>query len=553
MFGVQANRFYVAPAVDFSQESQPGSATSGQFWYKPSTNTTYRYNGTAWISFTNPSPFVVQTTDTTISGVSVPAGVYIDTAFIVNGSITNAKIASAAIDDAKISSLSADKITFGSLDGTLIKAGTVTADKIGTGTLAAGTAIYIGGSDYTAPLVLTGDGQIVSNGTDGGKARFFSGNVEIYKNVPNVGSVLYKALSRVEFGQANNNALVTIPGYFKSQPNIIVSPANLQMFSAAYSGQNQSIQCQATGITQTAAGSMVWQFTPVATLSLSANTGNTVINETSGSTSATTWYSSQYTTPANTTTITPSVTIASNRGNGSSQYYYRSVRWRVEYYSGGSWVTGSFVTTALSGSTSASATTTQTFTFPSSGTWTFRIYAEAYDTDGTVFGSVAYNYRTDTASRSDTQTVQSNFADNFARTLNYTPTYSVPSGWTLASVSFTYHYSYQVASSQYATATISGGGIYYSGNSSGSNLTKTWSTSSNSLVFTLNVQYNTFFQQGSSGYLTLTSATGTYNLQQVQANSTTPNDTFQLNSYSYALTSAQVLATGSLNWIAVGD
>jgi hypothetical protein len=77
-------------------------------------------------------PFVVQTTPTTINGESVPAGVYINDAFIVNGSITNAKIADAAIDNAKIVELDAGKITTGFLDATRIEAGSIDAAKIDT-------------------------------------------------------------------------------------------------------------------------------------------------------------------------------------------------------------------------------------------------------------------------------------------------------------------------------------------------------------------------------------------------------------------------------------
>jgi len=60
-------------------------------------------------------PFIVQTTPTTIGGVSVPVGVYLTDGFIQNGTISNAKIANATIDDAKIASLSANKITAGSM------------------------------------------------------------------------------------------------------------------------------------------------------------------------------------------------------------------------------------------------------------------------------------------------------------------------------------------------------------------------------------------------------------------------------------------------------
>ena len=60
-------------------------------------------------------PFFVRTTPTTINGVSVPAGVYIQDGFIQNGTITNAKIANATIDDAKIGNVSASKLTAGSI------------------------------------------------------------------------------------------------------------------------------------------------------------------------------------------------------------------------------------------------------------------------------------------------------------------------------------------------------------------------------------------------------------------------------------------------------
>ena len=115
-FAVRANRFYVAPPTDYSQETAPTTGmVAGNFWYKPSTNTTYRYTGSAWIVFTNISPFVIQATDTIIGGESVPAGVYIQQAYIANGSITTAKIANLAVDDAKITTLTAAKLTAGTL------------------------------------------------------------------------------------------------------------------------------------------------------------------------------------------------------------------------------------------------------------------------------------------------------------------------------------------------------------------------------------------------------------------------------------------------------
>ena len=126
-FGIRADKFYIAPPTDYSQEAQPSSGTTGQLWFKPSTKVTYRYNGSAWVVFNTIAPFIVQTTPTTVNGVAVAPGVYMDAAYIVDGSITNAKIGNLAVDDAKITSLNAYKITTGYLSADRIEAGTLDA------------------------------------------------------------------------------------------------------------------------------------------------------------------------------------------------------------------------------------------------------------------------------------------------------------------------------------------------------------------------------------------------------------------------------------------
>ena len=60
-------------------------------------------------------PFKVLTTAQTINGVSVPAGVYIDDAFIHDAQITNALIKDATITSAKITELTASKISSGTI------------------------------------------------------------------------------------------------------------------------------------------------------------------------------------------------------------------------------------------------------------------------------------------------------------------------------------------------------------------------------------------------------------------------------------------------------
>lgn len=100
-------------------------------------------------------PFIVRTTQTTLNGETVPAGVYMKDAFIQNGTITNAKIGDAAIDNAKIANVDAGKITTGYLDAQRIEAGSITADLINTDGLtikdADGNVILTSGSTLAVP------------------------------------------------------------------------------------------------------------------------------------------------------------------------------------------------------------------------------------------------------------------------------------------------------------------------------------------------------------------------------------------------------------------
>ena len=66
------------------------------------------------------TPFVVQATATTINGTAVPAGVYIDAAFIKNASITAAQIGSINADTISTGTLSADYIRGGTIDASQV-------------------------------------------------------------------------------------------------------------------------------------------------------------------------------------------------------------------------------------------------------------------------------------------------------------------------------------------------------------------------------------------------------------------------------------------------
>jgi hypothetical protein len=153
-FAILADRFYIAPPSVNQSTAPTTDLYPGYVWVDTSISppVTKYYTGTAWSLDPQRFPFIVQTTPTEINGVIVPPGVYIDTAFIRDATITNAKIADLAVDNAKIAdlavdnakianlavdnakidSLSAEKITAGFISADRIEANSITAGKINT-------------------------------------------------------------------------------------------------------------------------------------------------------------------------------------------------------------------------------------------------------------------------------------------------------------------------------------------------------------------------------------------------------------------------------------
>jgi hypothetical protein len=103
-FGVRADKFWIAGAATESATAPSTGLFKGRVWRDTSLTpaVTKYWTGSAWSASPQVLPFVVLTTAGTINGVSVPAGVYIDTAFIADATISRAKIADLAVDNAKI-------------------------------------------------------------------------------------------------------------------------------------------------------------------------------------------------------------------------------------------------------------------------------------------------------------------------------------------------------------------------------------------------------------------------------------------------------------------
>ena len=128
-FGIRADAFWLAPPALVSESAPTQNLFEGFVWVDSSgsENVTKYYDGANWSTTPQALPFIVRTSPTTINGETVPVGVYMQDAFIANGTITNAKIGNAAIDNAKIANVDAGKITAGFIDAARIEAGSITA------------------------------------------------------------------------------------------------------------------------------------------------------------------------------------------------------------------------------------------------------------------------------------------------------------------------------------------------------------------------------------------------------------------------------------------
>jgi len=86
----------------------------------------------------------------------------------------------------------------------------------------------------------------------------------------------YKSLVRIEVGTANNGTAINIPGVFKSNPQIMISPNNMTSYDASYAGQSQKLVFNIDSLVEINPGH--WQFTPKAMLELSDGSASTPLN-----------------------------------------------------------------------------------------------------------------------------------------------------------------------------------------------------------------------------------------------------------------------------------
>lgn len=181
-YAVRADFFYVVPKVEFNQETTPVASSVGNLWYQPSSGRTRTWTGSTWGPFSQTLPFVINTIPQTINGVEVPAGVYMDAAFIKDGTITNAKIGNAAIDDAKIASLSVSKLVAGSIAaGEYIQSSNYVPNTQGFRLDANGTAEFQ--NAVVRGTVFASSGQFYGT-LLGGYATSYTDGIGFYSGIP---------------------------------------------------------------------------------------------------------------------------------------------------------------------------------------------------------------------------------------------------------------------------------------------------------------------------------------------------------------------------------
>jgi hypothetical protein len=434
------------------------------------------------------------------------------------------------------------------IDGTLsaekITTGTITGEKINTS-----TEIIIGKLDGLSDYIHL-DGQ--------------DGSLKTYKYIAG-GMRLQKQLTRSERGVANSGDTVTLSGYWSEQPDVQVSINTLTSYLPQYSEQSQTWACRADNIRETSTG--VWAFDAKVDLSLGDASGESGLSIDSSETSSNTYTSSVFTTPQNTLSVNPTVRLKSVRGTGTSpNYYLRQVRWRVGYATtaGGVYTWSTYQTKGI-GQTLNSVTDSREVALPSSGVWYIKIEFIAEDAGGTwTSGSVEYDYSQ--ATKTNSSTVTDALYTEGSKSLDLTlPSYSPPSGWSVYEVDYSVQYSYYVQGCDGGTGIVTGMSLYVSkydgsgcssfGDSSLNNwTTKTDSDGSynvNKLRGVLRVDER-FTSSSGTAKLGIRNGSANIKIRKPKVNSTTPVNQFEATSYSYQLSSALILASGTLSWIAVG-
>lgn len=178
------------------------------------------------------------------------------------------------------------------VDGSIL-ARHVAADAIDGGHINAQAAITL---DEGGKAIFGNDNIVIDTNPEGGGGQIvvspdggITGNDHVvlsgsnilfnYYDTDTLDHVEYSTLKRFEVGAADNGTTVLIPGIWKQQPMIVVSPNNLPVYLEQYSAQDQRIVMRAEDIELQPGSTTRWQFTATAALALSDGAIGTIVND----------------------------------------------------------------------------------------------------------------------------------------------------------------------------------------------------------------------------------------------------------------------------------
>jgi len=495
------------------------------------------------------------------------------TAKINDAAIVTAHIQDAAIVDAKIQTLGADKIVSSSLSAVNANLGTVTA-----GLLLSPDATFKVDLSNKEILVTGPAGQAADDYT-----IIRNGSIEAYQWT-GTGHRLAKALRGLETGIANNGATVTLSNYFRNQPRIIVSPANLPTYLQAFTAQDQTMQCVADNIVETPPGSGTWQFDAIARLIVSGGTEVQSPALSIADSQLNTLTSDIVATISDlATSLTVGISTRSYRETTTAgTFFYRQSTVTLQYRPTGTstWLIGESKVVNYTDETSFVNTTLSVGSLPADQ-YDARIEAVYSDSGGTFEGSggglVPQPPVTRTASPvseyREIISIQSSLDESGNAVLqSWTP----PAGAVITNVEYSYDYTAFAwaahrnsfgqtnsftSTEQFGSGTVraqavdvTNDGFEVQQTNNGSGLFNSSDGTYDTTAIGWNIQMATSSNSDSKAQIDLTNiqAVIDYSLPATSGDQD-PHNWLNWNTLTATLSGSQVLSTGTLNWLAVGE
>jgi hypothetical protein len=465
------------------------------------------------------------------------------------------------------------------LDANVYVLGTLSASQIRSGDIAVDQQIRLGNGN----MILDGAGAMIvynpnSPDLDHPDYAFFNAGRLTFQVYRDGAYQEQKAVKRVEFGVANSGETVFIPGYWDSQPKLMIGPKNLMSFREDFVAQNQSWLIEPRNFRETSPNSQRWQFDAIAELNLSENSGTITAGSAQGWGATNTFTSLAYNLIGNTSQITVNFVAGSYRGTGTNTnvWAYRAVRWKIQLYNNalGQWQdVNSFRVVSITAQGAAQVVKTDSATVAVSSAHTqVRIYAESYDSGGAYsLGGDTFTYWQGDVG-GNAAVADCIHGPTTAYCTLATP--NVPAGYSIYQVDYYYQWRYEIGfGTQEAIEFAQQFRFYGAGRGWGpqsfvhdaydQGLGRVGNWQQVNLIaatsyFDANLMYVQAYNPSQLtfqpyGLIRTQGVWARVYAKRLNINSSTPVNYFQFQSFAWVTPSAATIANGSLNWFAVGE